>query len=79
MNQAIIHEGHYVVTSYGNGLSYLIVDAGRQEELFLQGDDATEFRNEWEGWEREFPNTLIDDIIGGLTGEMPYQPIKERT
>lgn len=39
--------GPFAVTSYGNGLSYLVrEDSGR--EFFLQGEDASAWRDEFD-------------------------------
>lgn len=37
---------NYQITSYGNGLSYLVKRGNR--EFFLQGEDASEWRDEFD-------------------------------
>ena len=63
----------YQVYSFGNGLSYQVKRLVDQEDVCLQGEDAQQFRDEWNAWETSHPDMLIDDIIGELIGDMlPY-------
>lgn len=39
------------VTSYGNGAAYLFENIEAKRDIFFQGDDATQFRDEWDAYE----------------------------
>lgn len=47
----------FTLTSYGNGLAYALDHAGITDGVFLQGDDATQFRDEFEALEKVKPST----------------------
>lgn len=40
--------GPYEITSYGNGLSYLVRDTRDGREFYLQGDDASAWRDRYD-------------------------------
>lgn len=48
----IAESSDFVLYSYGNGDAYHLVEIAHDEEpgVFVQGDDAIEFRNEFEAY-----------------------------
>lgn len=38
----------FVITSWGNGVSYLVANALDGRQFFLQGDDATTWRDQYD-------------------------------
>lgn len=75
-NKTTIHKGrNYEVISYGRGAAYEIVSKHDKKSLFLQGDDASNFNDEWDKLESKFPNKKTDDIIGMLVN--PYSELFE--
>lgn len=58
MNRVIIAQTPtFTLTSWGNGLAYALDHVGQTEGVFVQGDDATQFWNEFIGLERIKPTT----------------------
>lgn len=55
----------YSLDSYGNGLAYELKCEG-EESVFVQGDDATTFREEYEALERMFPNAPTSIVLREL-------------
>lgn len=70
MNSVMIHQSGIgaealSVVSYGNGLAYLLKfgSAGNpSRDLYLQGDDATAFRDEFDAMETANPEMPSRDI-----------------
>ena len=72
MQQAIIHTSYdaagtnrLTVTSHGNGLAYAVQMGSAGEPmrtLFLQGDDAITFRDEFDAMEQARPYLATRDI-----------------
>lgn len=48
MASATWTRGIYRITSYGNGLSYLVENTSNKASAFLQGDDALEWRADYD-------------------------------
>ena len=46
MNRVTFYEDHLEITSYGNGHAFAVVNHKTGNELFVQGDDAKQFRDE---------------------------------
>lgn len=65
MRSATIHAGLYTVISYGNGISYSfgLTEDEEDSRIYVQGDDATEFREEWNRIEDANPHLETDTII----------------
>lgn len=59
----------FTVTSYGNGLSYLLRDRAARRELFVQGDDAAEFRDELEA---SIEARGLNDGVAFVAGEYAH-------
>lgn len=73
MRSRVIFTGlTYTVISYGNGTAYKIEANLEDESTYIQGDDAAKFRDDWEAYENNNPEMLIDDIIGELVSEFPF-------
>lgn len=67
-SKTVIHESDsFTVTSYGNGAAYAIETP--THSLFLQGDDAAQFRDELDAREQARPDMLTADILAELWGE----------
>lgn len=76
MKDVVIERGDgYTVTSFGNGLSYLIKRESDGKEVFLQGEDATLWRDDYDQQyaDHDKPNTrasrftwreLMDELCG---------------
>jgi hypothetical protein len=58
----IFHSPRYDIISYGNGLSYTIHDNEAKVSAFVQGDDAIEFRAEFDAWPGDY-NDFCDEQI----------------
>lgn len=56
----VYHSDRFDIVSYGNGLSYALHDNINKMSMFVQGDDAAEFRAEWEAFEEANPEAPID-------------------
>lgn len=56
----IVETPNYVLVSYGNGFAYSLVRKGANADVFVQGDDATEFRNQFDAMEAADPERLTD-------------------
>lgn len=55
----------FEVVSYGNGLAYnfMFGEAGSpMRNVYLQGDDALQIRDEFDAWEEREPEKLTRDI-----------------
>lgn len=65
MIRAIIHKGVFTVVSYGNGLAYSLglSEDAEDSRMFVQGDDAEAFREEWTSVENAYPHLDTDTII----------------
>jgi len=60
MHAVIIEQGHgYTIASHGNGTAYAIVRERDAAEFFVQGDDATALRAEYDELKEDAgqPNT----------------------
>ena len=67
MTIVTIHDGaDFKIASHGNGWAYLIVNKSLDRDMWLQDDDATQFRNELDALERAQPERATDSIIGEL-------------
>lgn len=64
-SKVTIHRDLFEVISYGNGAAYSFGLAEDEEDarLFVQGDDATAFREEWTSVENAYPHLATDTII----------------
>lgn len=57
MQQAIIEQTDlWTVTSHGNGIAYAFYRKTDGKEAFLQGDDATQWREEYEAMQTAYGN-----------------------
>lgn len=74
MRSTIIHDlPEWRVTSYGNGLAYEIAEKASGKTLFFQGDDATQFRDEFDGLTSRAPSLDFADALRVIWSE--YQEI----
>lgn len=55
----IFHSARFDIVSYGNGEAYAVHDNPEKRSMFVQGDEATEFRAEFDAWPADLP---IDDF-----------------
>lgn len=64
MKRAIIfHSDQYDLVSYGNGASYALHDNIGKRSFFVQyGDEATEFRNEFEAWPGQYDDFCAEQF-----------------
>lgn len=65
MRSATIHRGLFTVISYGNGLAYSfgLTEDPEDSRLYVQGDDAAAFREEWASVERAYPHLPADTVV----------------
>jgi hypothetical protein len=62
----LVNSDRFELISYGNGSAYMLTNIKTRREFFVQDDDATAFRNEWEEHERMFPLKSKDAIMAWL-------------
>lgn len=64
MRSTIIHDlPEWRVTSYGNGLAYEIEHKPDGRTLYFQCDDATQFRDEFDGLTNRAPSLDFSDAL----------------
>ena len=74
MRSTIIHDlPEFSVTSYGNGLAYEIAEKASGKTLYFQGDDAAQFRDEFDGLTSGTPSLDFSDALRVIWSE--YQEI----
>lgn len=56
----VYHSDHFDLVSYGNGSSYALHDNIKQTSMFVQGDDAIDFRDEWQSFANTCPEAPFD-------------------
>lgn len=67
--EAIIARGDgWALTSYGNGDAYALDNPSRGVSMFVQGDDANAFRDEYAALEHERPEAPQGYILAALYG-----------
>lgn len=59
----VYHSERFDLVSYGNGWAYALHDNITKTSMFVQDDDATEFRNDWEAFEAAFPELPLDGFF----------------
>lgn len=59
----IYHSARFDLVSYDNGLSYALHDNIARKSMFVQDDDATTFREEWETFEATCPEAPLDGFF----------------
>lgn len=60
----VIHEGmRYRVTSYGNGLAYMVERKADGWSLFMQDENAATFREIWDEAEATNPSVSFNDVF----------------
>ena len=65
MNALIIRDRPgFRVTSYGNGMAYVLRNNSTGRDIYFQGDDAARFRDEMGGLESRFDDT--DKVLAWL-------------
>lgn len=69
----IVDTANFALWSLGNGAAYTLVNSAitcnpkaASNSLHLQGDDASEFRQQWEAWEKAQPDWPTDRIMREL-------------
>lgn len=64
MSRVIVyHSDRFDLVSYGNGLSYELHDNASKQSVFVQGDDASAFREQWEAFENACPEASLDGFF----------------
>lgn len=61
-----------MLDSYGNGAAYTLRDKSARESVWLQGDDASDFREKLDTLETMRPHDTPDSILGYLWDEHDY-------
>ena len=56
-SQIIAQFDGYVLTSHGNGWAYTLADTMHRQSVFVQDDDAAQFRAELGAYERAHPHS----------------------
>lgn len=65
MRSTIIHDlPEFSLTSYGNGLAYEIERKPAGKTIFFQGDDAAQFRDEFDALTSKMPALDFADALG---------------
>lgn len=59
----IFHSDRFDLVSYGNGTAYAVHDNIERRSMFVQDDDASEFREEMEAYEAAFPDLPTDVFL----------------
>ena len=73
MKTVTIMQGQrYSLDSSGNGWAYTLRDSETRQSVWLQDDDAAQFREELETLESRFPNHSTDAILGMLWFDFEY-------
>ncbi|SDJ25987.1 hypothetical protein SAMN05428983_0866 [Agrobacterium fabrum] len=63
MKQATWHIGSFAITSYGNGLAYAVVNETDGREFFLQGDDASTWRDQYDAADESSDETTLPAFL----------------
>lgn len=58
--------------SYGNGAAYALYDLSAGASVWLEGDDATAFRDELDNVETQRPHDEPDEVLGHLWHDHEY-------
>jgi hypothetical protein len=73
MRHAIICDtAEWLLESWGNGLSYNLTNKAAQAEVFVQGDDASRFSDEFTQCEESFPDKSTGDICAWMWNQLDY-------
>lgn len=68
-----ISEGErFALDSYGNGAAYTLRDKTAKMSVWLQGDDATDFRETFDTIETVCPHFRPDETLGVLWDQHDY-------
>ena len=59
----VYHSSVFDLVSYGNGIAYALHDNVNRKSLFVQGDDAAQFRDEWIAFESVCPDAPLDGFF----------------
>jgi hypothetical protein len=59
----IARGGGFALISIGNGWAYELGCNGASGTIFVQGDDATQFREEWDALEQAKPDTHTTALL----------------
>lgn len=66
-SQTLVARGdRYALTSYAHGWAYLLEDTLERRSVFVQDDDASVFRGDWESYEIAAPDWPVDDVLARL-------------
>lgn len=69
MRSTIIHNTDlFNLTSYGNGLAYCLAHKTQCREVFVQGDDAGDFREAWEAIDANNGGGTLNHVLSRLWG-----------
>lgn len=68
-----IMEGEaFALDSYGNGAAYTLRNLAGRSSVWLQGDDARDFRNALENYEAKHPLANPDRVLSWLWDQCDY-------
>lgn len=60
----ILHDTpRFFVTSWGNGLAYIMTHRHAHRSIFFQGEDVEEFRQLLTTYEETCPNVAYDELL----------------
>lgn len=68
----LIQTERYTLASIGNGFAYSLTDNADRRAVFVQDDDATQFRTDWEAAEIVFPDKSQDEVMRWLWDQCDY-------
>ena len=73
MRSATIAQGErYKLISWGNGLAYCLEDTCEGLDVFVQGDEASDFRAAWDAVETVMADKPHDVPLGYMWDQMGY-------
>lgn len=59
----LVDSSKFRLVSWGNGTAYTFDNKTAKRSVFLQGDDATQFRSELESMENAYPDRETDYLL----------------
>lgn len=68
----IVRGGPYTLTSYGNGVAYRLANELEGLELFVQGDEASELRRDFDALESRYPTWTDATTLEFLWARVGY-------
>ena len=64
--------GGFILECYGSGIAYALIHCATNSQVWLQGDDATQFESDWESIEATFPHFTREQVARYLWDQYEY-------